>query len=276
MKDIRKPAVDGMFYPKKPETLIHDIDQYLSQTKTADSQKTPFALVVPHAGYSFSGGVAAEVYKSVKNKKIKKVILLGVAHHLFFKGVSVGDFTQYRTPLGDIDVDRNFNEQLLSSDYHFDFIKQAHYPEHSIEVQLPFLQHLLEPGFEIIPLLYGHLDEEVIQDSAKLITKLIENQNNMLIVCSTDLSHDHPYDEANIMDDKVVSYFENLDYHGLLKAAKNREIEACGISGLLTLIQIALNLNKSQSKVLKLTNSGEIVGDLTSRIVGYMSGIIGQ
>jgi len=275
MRNVRKPVVDGMFYPKKATDLSHNIENYLAQVKTDNPDNNPFAIVVPHAGYAYSGIVAAEAYKTIQNKKIKTVILLGVAHHLFFKGVSVGDYTQYKTPLGTIDVDRDFNKELLSSEYHFEFVKQAHAPEHSIEVQLPFLQQLLEPGFKIVPLLYGHLDENVIQETVKILTGLIKDRKDVLIVCSTDLSHDHPYDEANKMDDLVASYFKTLDYQGLLAATKNKEIEACGISGLLTLIQIAHNLKRTKSKVLKLTNSGEVVGDITSRIVGYMSGIIG-
>jgi len=260
MKSIRQPAVAGSFYPDSPKVLSTMLSAYLEQAMP--SAKAPKAIIVPHAGYVYSGACAAQAYARLSSQHalIKRVVLLGPSHHVGFTGLALSSADAFNTPLGDIPLDKKSIASLL----HFPFVEyldQAHTLEHSLEVQLPFLQVMLD-DFSLVPIVVGDCPAEQIEQ----VLELFYGQPNSLIVISSDLSHFHDYATAQRLDQATSEKIENLDYQHLDYDS------ACGrvpVSGLL-----ALAKNKSlQIKTIDLRNSGDTAGD-KSRVVGYGAYVI--
>lgn len=256
---IRPPAVAGMFYPSDETTLKNDIHVYLQQAH--NEAKTPAvipkAIVVPHAGYIFSGPVAASAYQHLipLKHKIKRVVLLGPCHRVAFNGLAVPESDTFNTPLGDIKIDQSGIQQIedlgqvITSE-------QAHRDEHSLEVQLPFLQEVLD-DFTLIPLVVGNAKPAEV---AEVINRLWGDEHT-LIVISTDLSHYHDYHQAKLLDRSTSDAIANLkpdliDYD-----------DACGRNGLKGLMAVASEKHLSVD-ILDLRNSGDTAGD-KDRVVGY-------
>jgi len=253
---IRPAAVAGLFYSADPDQLRSDVLHYLQQAK-ASSDFTPKAIIAPHAGYIYSGPVAASAYKLLQPVKhlIKQVILLGPSHRVAFRGIATPDADYFSTPLGKIKINRLLCEQIES----LDFVQAnatAHAQEHSLEVQLPFLQNILD-DFELTPLVVGDCDA---QDVAHLLD-LLWGGNDTLIVISSDLSHYHNYLSAQQLDRKTSLAIENC------QPEKISYEDACGRSPLNGLLTLAKQKHLDIDTV-DLRNSGDTAGD-KERVVGY-------
>ena len=260
MPTIRLPAVAGSFYPDNPRTLQAMIDGYLQQLAPVD--KVPKAIIVPHAGYIYSGAIAASAYARLRPRRnaIKRVVLLGPSHRVGFTGLALSHAGSFRTPLGDIPLDTEAIASL--SNYPFvQYMDQAHEFEHSLEVQLPFLQIVLD-SFHLLPIVAGDCPAEQIEQ----VLELFYEQQDTLIVISSDLSHFHDYVTAQCLDKETSDKIEQLDYQHLDYDS------ACGrvpVSGLLALA-------KKKSLVVEtidLRNSGDTAGD-KGRVVGYGAYVI--
>jgi len=249
---VRVPAVAGSFYPDDPEELKKMISGFMDQAKPK-KVKNLRALVVPHAGYIYSGPVAAYGYKLLKQGQFEKVIGIGPSHYGAFPGVSEDNSTGWETPLGMVKTGQlsNFTKPNTISCY-----PQVHIPEHSLEVQLPFLQMTLGENFTFYPLLTGAITPAVLAD---IIEPALDDDTLLLI--SSDLSHYHPYEDA-IRIDKIAN--EAIPEIDLKKGAL---IDACGAVGILTVMHIAKS-KKWKSVLLDYRNSGDTAGPKTG-VVGY-------
>ncbi len=260
MSTLRQAAVAGSFYPDNPVTLKAMITNYLEQAPLSD--ESPKAIIVPHAGYIYSGAIAATAYARLRPLQhiIKRVVLLGPSHQVAFSGLALSHADAFSTPLGDIPLDKQ-NISTLTRFPFVDYLDQAHLAEHSLEVQLPFLQMTLD-SFSLIPIVVGDCPAERIEQVLALFYGKKEN----LIVISSDLSHFHDYATAQRLDKETSDKIEQLDYQHL-----NYD-SACGrgpISGLL-----ALAKKKSlHVKTIDLRNSGDTAGD-KNRVVGYGAYVI--
>ncbi|HMB00973.1 MAG TPA: AmmeMemoRadiSam system protein B, partial [Spirochaetota bacterium] len=250
---IRPPAVAGTFYPAEPERLKKMIKKYLDQAETTTLKGKLKALVCPHAGYVYSGPVAAAAFSLLQGSSGKKIFLLGPSHRFPLSNPSIPSVKYYRTPLGDVALDAG--AVTLRRQKLFHSVNQAHQQEHSLEVQLPFLQTVLKK-FTIIPILS---DQRHTGPTAAAIAK--EFDRNSLIIVSSDLSHYHPYTEARQLDKACVKAIVNKDLQALSRQ------EACGLAPLMTLVQIARSRNW-QAKLLDLRNSGDTAGS-KDKVVGY-------
>ena len=268
---IKYPAVSGSFYPANKTALSNQIISFLDNVEIDPllQEKDIFGLISPHAGYIYSGQVAAYGYKAILNKKYDTVVVVAPSHFYPFKGISVYNEGAFRTPLGDIEVDTDLAAELISYDEKIDFIPQAFSKEHSLEVQLPFLQTVLK-DFKVIPIVMGQVD---YSDSMMLSGALrdLSQKNKILIVASTDLSHYHSYDKAKKLDDVVISYIKNKDPLGLWNAVSKQECELCGFLPVLVVLEYARDIGLV-SKVLYYANSGDTAGD-KERVVGYASSV---
>ena len=249
---VRKPAVAGKFYPDSPDKLETVVSNFLSQAPDFGIQEIR-GLVVPHAGYVYSGRVAAFAYRQLKNK-YDTIILIGPSHHARFYGASVPNYTHYKTPFGLVRVSPKV-KLLLQEGFISD--NRIHEPEHSLEVQLPFLQETLN-NFEIIPIVTGTVNPEGLAD---VLIKYIDDRT--LIIASSDLSHYHTYSEALRLDSYCLNGIPNLNFTAMERC------EACGKIPVLTLMHIAKKLGW-KGKVLEYKNSGDVTGN-KSRVVGYTS-----
>lgn len=255
MNFIRQPAVAGMFYPDHPQELRKELEAYL---KNSCLEKAPKAMVVPHAGTIYSGPIGAQAYQTLRSKaeQIKTVILLGPAHRVALEGIAASSASHFKTPLGDIPVDQE-KISLIQNSY-VGILDQAHEEEHSLEVQLPFLQLVLK-SFSIVPLVVGETTPEIV---AQVLEKLWGGPET-LIVISSDLSHYLDYKTAQILDRDCADKIEHFDWKHL-----DHE-QACGYFPLRGLLYEAQK-KKMKSKTIDLRNSGDTAGD-QDRVVGYGS-----
>jgi len=251
---IRPPAVAGQFYPEQPDELRQRVRQLLDQAPPP--QITPKAIIAPHAGFIYSGPIAATAYRAVSKiaDNITRVILLGPSHHVALRGIALPESTQFQTPLGNIPLDLAAIAKIstLSS---VNVNAQAHTWEHSLEVQLPFLQLLLGE-FQLVPLVVGEAQAEQTAD----LLNILWGGDETLIVVSSDLSHYHPYECANILDQATRHKIEML-------SPELSGDQACGcqpINGLL----VAAQQHGLKVTTLDIRNSGDTAGS-HERVVGY-------
>ncbi|MBF0106574.1 MAG: AmmeMemoRadiSam system protein B [Deltaproteobacteria bacterium] len=252
---IRRAAVAGAFYPQNASQIRLVLSQYLSDART--KKQAPKAIVAPHAGYIYSGAVAATVYARLKNtrQKIERVVLLGPSHRVGFNGLAVTTADYYETPLGRVPIDKKACETIT----HFSQVgslDEAHAEEHSLEVHIPFLQLLLK-DFMLVPLVVGIAKPLEVSE----VLETLWGGDETLIIISTDLSHHQDYETAKRRDAHTCEAIVNL------KPQNIRDDDACGrypLSGFLHLAKIK-NLN---AETVDLRNSGDTAGSKNS-VVGY-------
>jgi len=266
MSHIRHPAVAGMFYPADASVLKSDIHKYLegSRRSVGNSSFVPKALVVPHAGYVYSGPIAASAYQYLipLRNKIKHVVLLGPSHRVAFAGMAVPESDVFNTPLGDIPLDTKSIKKILAlpqvaaSD-------RAHAEEHSLEVQLPFLQEVLDE-FTLVPIVVGDAEKYEV---AEVINALMEgDRDDTIVVISSDLSHYHDYEEASRMDKATSDAIVHL------KPDLISYEDACGRNGIKGILTVAAEKSLAVELV-DLRNSGDTAGS-KDRVVGYGAYVI--
>ncbi|MFA5392269.1 MAG: AmmeMemoRadiSam system protein B [Candidatus Paceibacterota bacterium] len=255
---LRRSTVAGTFYPDDPLVLKKMVENYLHQATVEKLKTQPKALIVPHAGYIYSGQVAAYGFKILEDKLYKKIILLGPSHHFSFQGLTFCSAGYWETPLGRIECSGKENLKELKKPKESIESSEIHEPEHCLEVQLPFLQLVLS-DFKIISCLTGEVD---IKKAAQIIESILDDETLLLV--SSDLSHYYQYEEAKKLDKVTIDAILDNDSQRLEKFG-----EACGKTGIEMLIEIAKKRNW-QPKLLKALNSGDITGEKT-QVVGYAS-----
>jgi AmmeMemoRadiSam system protein B/AmmeMemoRadiSam system protein A len=252
LSTVRLPAVAGSFYPSDEKELRTMVQTYLRQAGGVRVKGKIHGLVAPHAGYIYSGIVAAAGYKQI-NPALSTVIIIAPSHRIAFQGASIPDVSAYRTPLGDVPLAKAVTE--LRKQPGITYLARAHTAEHSLEVQLPFLQEVLG-RFDLIPLVVGDIDPQSLAD-----TLLPYINENTLVVASTDLSHYYPYKKAVSMDSICTKAISSLDFDAM------RNCEACGKMPVLTLMHIA-RAKGWNGVTIDYKNSGD-TGGLKNRVVGY-------
>ena len=271
MKDrkekIRQAVVSGQFYPDNPQMLTEQIKTFLAKANTRPDFDVK-ALIVPHAGYDYSGQVAAEAYKKVQGRRFGSVILVAFLHRVFLPGVLVDDADVYETPLGRVPVDLELVEELRNFHPLLNQTVKGSLQEHSLEVQLPFLQKTI-PDLKIVPIYIGVQDMANVTALAEALAQAIKNKN-VLVVVTTDLSHFHPYAVAVEKDRKTIEMFEKGNAEAINGAATREEAEACGIGPVLTALLLAKKMDWKGPELVCYANSGDVTGERGS-VVGYAS-----
>ncbi|HET6461193.1 MAG TPA: AmmeMemoRadiSam system protein B [Syntrophales bacterium] len=269
-EDIRKSVIAGSWYPDRPKVLRADIEEFLLRAPDVKIDGSIRGLIVPHAGYAYSGQIAAIAYKIIKRKAFDAVFVLGPSHRAFFRGVSIYDRGGYETPLGVVPVDVPLAHAIMAQSEIISYIPAAHSQEHSIEIQLPFLQVVLGK-FRFVPIVMGEQDRETCETLARSIVNAT-NGRNILIVGSSDLSHFHSYEKAVKLDSVVLKRVEKMDGRGLLEDLEKNLSEACGGGPAAVTMMASKKLGADRARLLKYANSGDVTGDRTS-VVGYASAV---
>ncbi len=271
---IREPAVAGMFYPDKKQILDQELAYILEESRELDLKGEIKAIIVPHAGYMYSGGVAARAYRQIFERDVDVAVVISPSHCEYFTEISIYDGFAYRTPLGSVEVDQELAHKIADTSPQIILSDKGHrFDEHSLEVQLPFLQKVL-PQFRFVPIVMGEHTLDNIQVLANALKSVLQNEK-ALIVASTDLSHFYDDEKANTLDQVVVKHLENFDGDGLFKDLQNGRCEMCGGGPAIAAMKAASLLGADQSKVLLYRNSGDITGD-RKEVVGYLSAIFYQ
>ena len=260
---LRLTAVDGTFYPNQCKELkkyFEKFNQEFNQHKIDPKIRsiTPRAILVPHAGYIYSGFTANFAYRFLENATAKRIVVIGPSHYHTFKGVSAGFYEAFQTPCGNITIDTPYLFALAKK-FNIAFHEKAHLKEHSTEVQMPFIKHYF-PKIPIIELVYGEI---ACQELVNIIVALLQNKDN-LVVISSDLSHFYPLKKANEHDNICLSSLSTLDNSLLHKGC-----EACGLNGIEAMIKASKEL-KLSSKLLDYKTSANTLADEKS-VVGYVS-----
>ncbi len=269
-KKIRESIVSGSFYPSEPKTLEEQINQYLDNVPDCGIDHI-LSIICPHAGYVYSGQVAAYSYKQVVSKGYSLVIIIAPSHSEYFDFVSIYDGDAYKTPLGLVAINKGKSKMLAKTSKNIFLSSAGHGKEHSLEVQIPFLQVVLG-DFDMIPIVIGDQSKKNIQEVANAIADVFSDEN-ILIVASTDLSHYHPYGLAVDLDSSVEKYINDFDVNGLLADFTERNLEMCGGGPVAASMLASKKMGADATKVLKYLNSGDISGD-RSAVVGYLSAVI--
>ncbi|MHB8110228.1 MAG: AmmeMemoRadiSam system protein B [Syntrophorhabdaceae bacterium] len=273
MKIIREPSVSGMFYPDDPSVLRKEIGNYLRQADVKPYATAIRAVISPHAGYIYSGQVAAYAYKAISSLEFDTIIVIAPSHRAYFQGIAIWEEGNFRTPLGNIGIDEKNAQNLLNLKSVFVSNRDVHQGEHSLEVQLPFLQYIYK-DFKIIPLLMGPADDDLYEKAADGLAQMISSvDERCLIVASTDLSHYYPYELAMKIDGITVDHLTQFDIPGMIRDIRSEKAQACGAGPMITAMLTSRKLGSKASKVLKYANSGDVSGDRSS-VVGYVSAII--
>lgn len=249
---VRSPAVAGIFYPGGASSLAANVDELLSHVESKPARR-PRALICPHAGYRYSGPMAAEAFAQLRGESYDQVLLMGPSHRVAFHGVALADVDAFDTPLGQLPITTNLDRLARSKP--FLRANAPHEGEHAIEVELPFLQRTLRK-FTLSPLIFGEVDEESV---ALELSNWVSPST--LFIVSSDLSHYYNYDEAVALDQSTIDSILRLDVQAV------RQAEACGHSPLTALLHLAF-WHKWEARLLGYQNSGDTAGDRT-RVVGY-------
>lgn len=253
---VRPPAVAGLFYPHDAHELRDAVSGYLRQHSAVASAAPPKALIVPHAGYIYSGGIAASAYATVASLRpiVRRIVLIGPSHRVYLRGMAVPTAASFATPLGSVEIDSDLKSVLVQRG---DVIEAdaPHAQEHCLEVQLPFLQMLFD-DFTLLPLVLGSIAPE---DVAATLAQVWGDAATLVLV-SSDLSHYHPYEQARQIDSATSA--------AILRRESTLEGEqACGAVGINGLLHLAGQRRLAVSEIAR-CNSGDTAGD-RSRVVGY-------
>jgi AmmeMemoRadiSam system protein B/AmmeMemoRadiSam system protein A len=276
---VRPAAVAGSFYPADPKELAAMIDDYLARVTTPPVTDPILAAVAPHAGYQYSGPVAAYTYAQLKGHNYTRVVVIAPSHYVGFDFTSIYDGDAYATPLGNVPVDKAFARELAKMSSSMKLSSQGHDAtsaggEHAVEVQLPWLQKVLG-NFEVVPIVMGDQSYESSRALGVALAKLIKasgKEGETLVLASSDLSHYHTYEDAVRMDHKTLDGLAAWDYFSMSRNFQARVWEACGGAPIVAAMIYAERMGANQARVLKYANSGDVTGD-HSRVVGYSADI---
>lgn len=276
-QEIKEPDAAGTFYPADPGELSRMVDALIESVNPPDQKGEIFALIVPHAGYGYSGKVAASAYKLVKGQPYRTVVVIAPSHYHDFEGVRVYPEGAFRTPLGDLEIDKEFTAKLLYQDSAILAEPEVFEKEHTPEVQLPFLQRTLK-DFKIVVIIMARCDFSACEKLASLLKQAIAERKDVLVVASTDMYHGYDYQEAEIIDQLTVSSLKAMDARALYEGLESEKIQLCGGMPVVTTLILARDLGHDKIEILDYTNSALVTGDMKKGqwTVGYTSCVIDQ
>lgn len=258
---IRKTVVAGSFYPNDKAEILQYINQFNNIEQKTETFGNIKAVIVPHAGYVYSGFTANLAYNKASVKKPKRVIVIGPSHRVYLENASIALYESYETPLGNIDIDLEFSKDLIKKYDFLDFNIECEF-EHSTETQAPFIKHYF-PRSKIVEIVYGDCD---YKNLSVIISDLLKDEDNFIVI-STDLSHFHNQKKANEIDSVCLEAIDKKDFSLFPKC------EACGKTGVKAIIDVAKKENMN-TLILNYCTSADVTND-KSRVVGYTSALIG-
>ncbi len=265
---IRPPVVAGMFYPEHAKELEQMVGQLIDGAKPKRQKGGLVGIIVPHAGYQYSGVTAAHAFALLKKEKKRTVVLVGPSHREYFDGISVFPGASFKTPLGAVDVDAEMRSALLKATPYVQSSLAGHRTEHSLEVQLPFLQVAMK-NFTILPIVIGNQKREYCEALGTALAK-ITKAGDALFVASSDLSHYYTSDAARKLDSIAIASIEKLDFAMMMSDLETERTEACGGGPIVAVMSAAKQVGADKCDVLHSCNSGDVSGD-NDRVVGYVS-----
>lgn len=272
----RKPYAAGRFFTDNPADLRIQLRQFFENAVPKKGDHTPLAIVVPHAGYVFSGQVAASAYNQIDpNRKFDRIFMIGSSHVAAFQGASVYCVGNYETPLGTVPVDLKLAKKLVDENKILKYHPEAHFREHSLEVQLPFLQYHLKNDFKIVPIIIGSSNIETAKKLSEILKPYLNEKN--LFVISSDFSHYPDYRDAQKADHATAEAITSNKASELITVLQSNEqkhysglvTSLCGWSSVLTLLDVTEDMPDIKTDLIQYKNSGDSPYGEKDRVVGY-------
>jgi AmmeMemoRadiSam system protein B len=272
---VREPAVSGIFYPKDPNELDSNLQSLFKDPNFGPGKLPPsssneriYGMVCPHAGYMYSGAVAANGYYEVSSSKFESAIIIGPNHYGLGSDIALMNNGSWKTPLGEISIDTELSHEIYQNCNIVNVDELAHSRDHCIEVQLPFLQYIREE-FKIVPIILVDQDKNTCLKLSNGIYEVIKNKN-FLLIASSDLTHYESNSQAHEKDNLLISSILSLDIEAFYSVLFSFNVTACGYGAIATVMEISKKLGAKKGKLLKYATSGDIAGD-TKSVVGYSS-----
>jgi AmmeMemoRadiSam system protein B len=266
---VRRAAVAGSWYPGTAERIATEIESYLAGVGAEALPGRLVGLISPHAGLVYSGPVAAHGYALLRGKSVGTAVLVGPSHHMAFEGSAIQARGCFETPLGRIPIDEELSAELLAADAGVEDDPAPHAPEHSLEMQLPFLQHLV-PELRIVPVVMGSQSRHNVDALARGIAAAAGGRD-VLLVASSDLSHFNPASVANRIDAEVVDDVDRFAPDELMARLESNPEHACGGGPMVAVMKAARALGATRAKTLRYGDSGDVGMRDKTRVVGYLS-----
>jgi MEMO1 family protein len=267
---LRRSAVAGSWYPGTAASIVAEVEGYLGEARAPKPAGRLIGLISPHAGLRYSGPVAAHGYALLAGRSNLTVVLVGPSHRYRFDGVALWARGGFETPLGVTPIDEDLADGILAADRRAADEPRPHREEHSLEMQLPFLQHLV-PGLKIVPCLMGTQSRGEVDRLAAALAEAVGDRQDVVLVGSSDLSHYHPALVANRLDGVVVKDLEAFDPEGLMLRLEASHEHACGGGPMVCVMRAARSMGADGAVVLNYGDSGDVAEGDKSRVVGYVS-----
>lgn len=264
---VKEPSVAGTFYPADEKNLRDTVNGFLDKAQNQPVNGKLIALIAPHAGYQFSGHVAAYTYKHLIDRDIKTVILVGPSHHTPFPGASVYAVGSMKTPLGKVKIHKEMARSLIDEKADVRFLPDVFEKEHSLEVQLPFLQQI-NKKVKIVPILVGSPTQKSFDHLTTRLIDILKKNKETIIVSSTDFSHYHDYNTAVRKDKKMIDAIERMSAEDVERSMMTGKAEMCGGYPVLFTMAVARGLGATNGILFRYANSGDVSLD-KKRVVGY-------
>lgn len=273
---VRPSPIAGLWYSADPQQLAQQIDQYIAQAQIPPLQGKVVALVAPHAGHRYSGRTAGHAYKTVLGQEFDVVAIVSPLHAYYPAPVLTSAHSSYFTPLGEVPVERDLTDKLaeLLAEETIGLTPIANDDEHSLEIQLPFLQRALSKPFSLLPVMVRRKDWRMAQILGSALAEVLKHRN-ALLVASTDLSHFYPLPIANQLDTEMLSLIEAFSPQGVLQAEEGGTAFACGAGAVAAVLVAARELGGNEVKILHYSTSAEETLD-SSSVVGYGAAVVLQ
>lgn len=271
-QSVRHPIVSNQFYPGEKRELNSMLDNFLDAARPVEHAGKIRMVIVPHAGYVYSGPIAAYAYRQLRGEKFDRVILVGPSHSSNFDAPIIDRERVWRTPLGGIRIDDDGVDRLVAAEKRIQVQHQMFDAEHALEVQLPFLQKVL-PETDFIPIMMGEQSFEMCESLANALSKAFV-KDEVLIIASSDLYHGNSYKECVAVDQHTVRLVESFDVRGLSDALDRGKAQACGGGPIVAGLLAARQLGGKKVTILKYANSNDITGSRGGYVVGYVSAMV--
>lgn len=275
MADVRPSPIAGRWYEGNAKALSRSVDEFLDNAELPALDGEVMGVIAPHAGHVYSGAVAGYAFAALRSRTPSLVAVISPMHHPYYHPLLTTSHEAYRTPLGDIPVDRDALNELdvvLKSELGFGLSPVPHDPEHSLEIELPFLQRALKPGWTLLPVMVHSQDPQVAQGLGRALAQVLR-EKNFALVASTDLSHFYNQDTALKYDRAMLKTFESFDPESAYDLERAGKGFACGLGAVTAVMWASRELGANKVKVLRHATSGDVTGDYSS-VVGYGAAVI--
>lgn len=275
VEDIRPSPIAGTWYPSNEHTLVKQLDEYLSNAEVPEIRGEVIAVITPHAGLRYSGPVAGHAFRMLQDTNTELAAVISPMHHPYYDPLLTTSHQAYSTPMGNITVNHDLLRKIdtrLKENLGFGLVMISKDPEHSLEIELPFLQRVIKSPFSLIPIMIRDQNIQIARILGETLAEALKGIRSIL-VASTDLSHFYPQQVAKILDSEILGAIEAFDPEGVIEIEQKGKGFACGRGAVASVLFASKIMGANKVRILNYATSGDITGDF-SQVVGYGAAVV--